>query len=317
MKKEISYLMIVLLFSAIAVSAEESLFFKSDDSWKATNTLEDDWFSVNFNDKSWGSSIGNWENNPCAYYKCDLKSCELGCNEWMWYGENCTKCTRYFRKEIEIPDKLTYGSIRIAADDSYELYINGKKIHEEYSDIGYQTYYENKDIKNELHSGKNIIAIKVSNKEKYSGVVVTGEIRYESQIGELQSKIELLNSQIVVLTEDKKRLQSETDKATKELDALRTEKDVRDKQLNALEMESIKINEYKSQTDATILQERILLGIIALALIITAYFAYSLNKENAKLKEKRTPSLSAVSSGSSKYKKHEPSEEDKDSLWEE
>ncbi len=317
MKKEIIYLItIIFLFSAIAVSAEESLFFKSDDSWKATGTFEDGWFLADFNDNDWGSSTGNWENNPCSYYCGDLKSCELGCTEWMWSGENCTNCTRYFRKEITVPEKLTYGSISIAADDSYQLFINGKKVGEDLRDIGYQTY-KTYEITNELHSGKNIIAIKVYNKDRYSGVIITGEVRYEDQIKELESKVELLNSQIVVLTEDKKRLQNEVDKSSKELDVLRTEKDTRDKQLNALELEKLTSDEEKAKMNGTLLQERILLGIIALVLIITAFFAYSLHRENAKLKEKRKPSLTAVSSGSSEYKKPETFEDDESKWWEE
>lgn len=298
MKKiSILFVTVFFLFSfALDTSAEKSIFLKSDSSWKAHETLEENWFSSDFVDAHWDFSSGNWKNNPCAYYCGSLKSCELSCLYWMWHSSSCSNCSKYFRKEILIPEEVTYGRISIAADDFYWLYVNGNFVGADYRDIGYQNY-ETYDITTYLRSGgKNVIAIKAHNKENYEGVFVSGEIRYKdvSEIKDLESKIEILDSQINALTQDKKRLEIQVDALQSQLNALLSEKEELNKQLNALNLGSIKFERGREDLETKILQQRILCGIMLLALVSICLFCYFLYKENKKLKEKRKPTLTKV-----------------------
>lgn len=302
MKKIISifFVMGFLFFSLVNTSADESIFFKSDSSWKVLDRLEDGWFMTDFVDTHWDFSIGNWKNNPCSYYCGNLRSCELSCSEWMWHSSSCSNCIKYFRKEILIPEEATYGRISISADDSYELYLNGKKVGKDLRDVSYQTYTTYNIPKEDLHTGKNVIAIKAFNKEGYEGVLIMGEFRYKdvSQIKEMKSKIEILNSQIDALTQDKKRLESQVDELQPQVNTLTSEKEELNKQVNTLNLENIQLKDKaereRKDFETKIFQQRIFLSIIILALVIISLFCYSFYQENKKLKEKRKPTLTTV-----------------------
>lgn len=86
---------------------------------------------------------------------------------WIWSPVHTlgdipeTSC--YFRKTIELPADYR-GTLNIAADDTYVAYVNGKKVGEspEGASPGRFTEY---DISDAIKSGKNVIAIKVTNRE--------------------------------------------------------------------------------------------------------------------------------------------------------
>jgi putative heme-binding domain-containing protein len=82
---------------------------------------------------------------------------------WIWSPEhsagNVPQTTCYFRKTIELPEKYR-GTIRIAADDEYIVYVNSRKIGEGTNAEELTPF----DISKYIRQGKNVIAVKVSNR---------------------------------------------------------------------------------------------------------------------------------------------------------
>ncbi len=82
--------------------------------------------------------------------------------EWIWSPDHDKNDVPsgdcYFRKSFNInsPER---GEIRIAADDAYELYFNGKRIGTGSSARNLDRY----DLRSHLRRGRNIVAVKVSN----------------------------------------------------------------------------------------------------------------------------------------------------------
>ncbi len=91
---------------------------------------------------------------------------DLAGASWIWSpGENAAKSapigTRYFRKEFPIPEEreLTAAMCVVTADNSFKLFLNGRRIHnggnfKEASAI---------NIKEHVAKGKNVLAVEASN----------------------------------------------------------------------------------------------------------------------------------------------------------
>jgi hypothetical protein len=216
-------LQILILSLALSASGEDVIYIKSDSTWRASDVVtQTDWFKPEYEPSGWGNSVGLWSNNPCSAYCGKIKSCEVSCRDWMWYGSSCENCTRYFKKAVDVPGEIKSASITISGDDYYWLYVNGNFVGSDENKLNAETY----DVSGLLHEGVNIIAVKVENRREYEGVVVSGEIVYTGAnkvITQLQEQVKTLEAQIATLTEDKRILQQRADSQDRELQARNTE----------------------------------------------------------------------------------------------
>ena len=104
---------------------------------------------------------------------------------WIWHSRHRaghipqTKC--YFRKTVRLPS-LRQARLAIAADDRYELSVNGRKIHSGTSADGVATL----DLSKHVVPGDNVIAVKVTNTEGNTaglvGRLVTVDQQNRSQV---------------------------------------------------------------------------------------------------------------------------------------
>lgn len=82
--------------------------------------------------------------------------------QWIWASEHrkdqVPSATCYFRKSINIK-QMTGGQIMVAADDEYELWVNGKRIGADNQSRSRKRY----DISQYLKIGDNVFAIQVRN----------------------------------------------------------------------------------------------------------------------------------------------------------
>ncbi len=91
--------------------------------------------------------------------------------QWIWSPEHklgdIPQASCYFRKTIHLPAEGR-GFVEIAADDVYELHVNGKMIG---SGGGWQKMTRH-DVTEQLKEGKNVVAVKVTNRNGDSGGLV-------------------------------------------------------------------------------------------------------------------------------------------------
>ncbi len=87
--------------------------------------------------------------------------------QWIWTSEQMPSevphCSCYFRKTIYLPENST-GEIRIAADDVYELFVNGKSAGSGNNSESLTAH----DISPYLKQGRNVLAVKVDNRNGQS-----------------------------------------------------------------------------------------------------------------------------------------------------
>jgi alpha-L-rhamnosidase len=108
---------------------------------------------------------------------------------WIWFPEGDATlmlpfCTRYFRGTFDIPAGRTIKSamLHVTADDSAEFYVNGNlvcssKTHTKLSEV---------EVRNFLHSGKNLIAVVARNADvgiglNPAGVVGALEVQFSDE----------------------------------------------------------------------------------------------------------------------------------------
>jgi len=95
----------------------------------------------------------------------DASSLRLGKSSWIWQaGENAAQSapagTRHFKREFQAdPAKLLSAHVKVSADNSYVLTVNGKKVLES-NDWKKQ---DSISIKQHLKAGMNIISVAVTN----------------------------------------------------------------------------------------------------------------------------------------------------------
>ena len=97
--------------------------------------------------------------------------------QWIWSAEfprnEAPAGVVYFRKSFDVRDPEA-GQVRIAADDSYELFVNGRRVGEgnDFSRL------DNYDIARYLVSGRNVVAVRATNAEPgAAGLVAVVSVR--------------------------------------------------------------------------------------------------------------------------------------------
>ena len=96
--------------------------------------------------------------------------------QWMWFDEGDPHASApagkvWFVREIKISDPSTC-QLRLAVDDSFVLWVNGKKIGEGVSGKSHRF-----NLNGIVEEGPNVFAIEATNKEGPAGLVVEGVIR--------------------------------------------------------------------------------------------------------------------------------------------
>ncbi len=149
----------------------------SDIAWFETALYENsDW-----SDAKW---IGGTNNVSFA-----AKSISFTNAYWIWheadgiYWSSIPAVTRYFRKTINIDNisKLTEALVAVTCDDEYELYVNGVLAASTPSGKNWKTA-QLADVKELLVSGKNVIAVKATNKLGAGGVQTGGGLLAAMQL---------------------------------------------------------------------------------------------------------------------------------------
>jgi putative heme-binding domain-containing protein len=93
--------------------------------------------------------------------------------QWIWFDEgdplsNAPAETRYFRKAFEISRPVTEATLRLTADNSYRVWINGALVGQGNSWMQLDRY----DVKKRLVPGKNVVAVEAHNEGGPAGLVV-------------------------------------------------------------------------------------------------------------------------------------------------
>ncbi|MBI4024196.1 MAG: beta-galactosidase [Verrucomicrobia bacterium] len=89
-------------------------------------------------------------------------------SNWIWYPEdNVDDVVRYFRKHFQIgnPSSVPEAKLQIAADDTYEVYLNGKFVGN--GGIPTDLY----DVKSLLVAGDNVLAVKCHEFSIFEGLI--------------------------------------------------------------------------------------------------------------------------------------------------
>lgn len=82
---------------------------------------------------------------------------------WIWSPahakDTVPACSCYLRKSFHLPDDYL-GTLEIACDDQYELYVNGRH----FASGDEWRFMKSHDISEQLHAGRNVVAVKATNK---------------------------------------------------------------------------------------------------------------------------------------------------------
>ncbi|MCX6695380.1 MAG: hypothetical protein NTU61_03705 [Candidatus Altiarchaeota archaeon] len=315
MKRFLLGLVVLCLLLPLACAEDKMLTIKSDSSWKASKSVSGvDWMQPSFDDSSWGSSTANWNHGPCSINCGKVMSCAVGCNEWMWTANSCENCFGYFRKAFDVGGELVSGTITISADDYYWLYVNGERIGtSEAKSVAYARS-DSYDITSFLHTGNNVIAIKVENKKDFEGVVVRSEVKYKTSdplIGQLQAQVVALQSQMDKLTGDKTRLEGQVDSLQSQNNELNSAKEQLASQVSALTLESSNLKTELEQTQSDLGRYKMFVVALILAafvLLVGLFLCLHYIYEKSK---KRQPTISVTPKSSTKEVVRKPAEIDK------
>lgn len=137
--------------------ALETLSFASDETLRAFPTDSDSlprgWNQPDFDERSWVAST----NTDCVGQD-PLPPYEQA--KWVWLP-NCTQRAQLvlFRKTFELPHTNFHAALRLRADDSARLYINGQQLGVTRSWTTVYWY----DLSPYLRQGKNVLAIEAQN----------------------------------------------------------------------------------------------------------------------------------------------------------
>jgi len=106
---------------------------------------------------------------------------------WIWTQETKKDkdSTVFFRKKIEVPEKLQKATMIITADDQYVVYLNGKKIGSDVSLNGWPMA-EEYDVTSQIKAGQNLIAVQVKNDANTYGALLC-EINFTFQDDKVQT----------------------------------------------------------------------------------------------------------------------------------
>jgi len=110
----------------------------------------------------------DWKARWISPNRKEVLSEPIPLSPWYWHPTIKGKSTVFFRTEIELPaDPVPhFTKIAISADDSYELFVNGRPVGNDGNFKSVEVYSERPC---KLNAGKNVIAVKVKNADGPAG----------------------------------------------------------------------------------------------------------------------------------------------------
>jgi hypothetical protein len=75
----------------------------------------------------------------------------------------------YFRKTFDIKGLPVSGLLKLFADDTYKVFVNGQMVSESFAESDNKTDIQGLNLTQYLRSGKNVIAIEVEDSDKSAG----------------------------------------------------------------------------------------------------------------------------------------------------
>ena len=132
-------------------------FIISEDSWKASQATESNWFLPEFDDSNWESSTAP-SYGTCNFSPINIYIAENGALP-MWVNNPVEWGTAYFRKNFFLSNQMS-GFIRVVMDDTGDVYVNGNLVLSDSFNTGNELL--SGDVTSYLNDGDNVIAIRVS-----------------------------------------------------------------------------------------------------------------------------------------------------------
>jgi hypothetical protein len=142
----------------LLIGAGTPFHIVSDENWRVSSILEPGWETLTFDDSSWEYSVSPAPVN-CGYINC-WSDPEV---PTMWSEIQHT--TIYLRHSFHVGRGVISATIKTECDDDHDLYINGILVASDWNGYAGPTIVT--DIKDRLHPGINVIAIKAS--DTYGG----------------------------------------------------------------------------------------------------------------------------------------------------
>lgn len=101
---------------------------------------------------------------------------------WIWAEATLNKenVPAYLRKTFDLPvapDQVTLAKVQVTADDTYEMFVNGKSVSSSTEVNGWRTP-EMVDLKPYLTRGRNVIAVLARNIGSAAGVLLEGGVQW-------------------------------------------------------------------------------------------------------------------------------------------
>ena len=135
--------------------AKNTIYYESDGAWRTSRIEIQGWNKPEFNDNEWMLSRGQSEGLCGPQHKLN----RIGVYP-MWVDSPVEKETVYFRKTIHLDFDPSEAKMLTILDDDGEIYVNGSLVRTDASgSVDSEAF--NDDILPYLHTGENVIAIKV------------------------------------------------------------------------------------------------------------------------------------------------------------
>ncbi len=105
--------------------------------------------------------------------------------QWIWFDEGASAAnvppgSVWFRREVRAHNPSTTGIVRIACDDRFVLWVNGRRVGEGGGQKSYRFL-----LSGIVQRGRNVIAVQATSRGGRAGLLVDGEVR--SQTGDTVS----------------------------------------------------------------------------------------------------------------------------------
>ncbi len=143
----------------IEFSDGDPIIIRTDEKWKAANTLQVDWLNKNFDDSAWTSA---------------KVLSPAGAEPWgeIRVPEDRRQPARYLRKDFTVEKKLARATVSFSGLGLSELYLNGKKVGDHvlspaFAQYNKREYYVTYDVTKNLQRGANAMGVILGNGRFY------------------------------------------------------------------------------------------------------------------------------------------------------
>ncbi len=125
----------------------------------------------------------DWQARWIGYTTNAEPKLPFGNARWIWFPEgnpasSAPNGERFFRRVVQIPSgaELKSAMLTITVDDQFTLYVNGEKVGKSSGQTDAWREKKSLDVKSQLRSGQNIIAVRALNNGNAAGLLADLEI---------------------------------------------------------------------------------------------------------------------------------------------